>query len=220
LKTIFGCLPSGITYFGERAVKADAGTVRTASENKKNEMKNLRNYAMSAEFLPGGLPSGYQLPLKMPLLAWDIICQTPAFLLANSVRHESAVLEGLLQAKKLTISMQRIKPFLRETGTAVILTDSASCIQWVSNSFFSMTGYRPHEAIDRTPRFLQGPLSSDVDRAFIRHHLTLHQPFETTVTNYRKNGEVYYCNIHIYPVSDIHDNVTNFLALEREVACV
>jgi PAS domain-containing protein len=42
-------------------------------------------------------------------------------------------------------------------GCTLIVANAARSILWVSHRFLAMTGYRPAEAIGRTPRFLQGP---------------------------------------------------------------
>jgi hypothetical protein len=43
----------------------------------------------------------------------------------------------------------------------------------------------------------------------------LQQPFEQTVVNYNKNGEIYICLIKGFPVFNIKGKLSHFIAFER-----
>lgn len=98
---------------------------------------------------------------------------------------------------------------------AVILTDSNRRILWVNRDFEAITGYAIDEVIGLSPgKILQGPRTEPdaIDR--IRQGLAREEPFKESVTNYRKNGECYICNLVIHPIHDKENRLVNFLAFE------
>ena len=60
----------------------------------------------------------------------------------------------------------------------------------------------------------QGEKTEILERKKIRMAVELQQSFETVITNYRKDGEIYICKIEGYPVFDKVGKLVNFIALE------
>jgi PAS domain S-box-containing protein len=117
--------------------------------------------------------------------------------------------------KKLNWNVD-LEEILKNDYFTLVLTDTDQTIQWVNKSFSAMTGYPINYAIGRSPRFLQGEKTSEETKKRIRQQLSFLEPFETTVTNYRKNKDEYRCKVNIYPIQNKQSQVTHFLALERE----
>jgi PAS domain S-box-containing protein len=76
-----------------------------------------------------------------------------------------------------------------------------------------MNGYVEEEVIGRSPKMFQGH-SSVLTSSKIRT-IQLQQPFEQTVVNYNKNGEIYICLIKGFPVFNIKGKLSHFIAFER-----
>ncbi|AHW59507.1 PAS domain S-box-containing protein [Draconibacterium orientale] len=100
---------------------------------------------------------------------------------------------------------------------ALILTNETKRILWVNDGFSEMTGYPKSYAINRSPIFLQGENTSEAVKLRINEKIEQNKPFKEVVVNYRKNGEMYNCEIQIFPLTG-NNNSIHFLALEREVA--
>ncbi|MEP1488480.1 MAG: PAS domain-containing protein [Algibacter sp.] len=99
----------------------------------------------------------------------------------------------------------------------IILTDANRNIEWVNKGFTKMTGYAANYAKGRKPSFLQGTKTSKQTLDAIRLNLNAGINFKETILNYRKNGTVYNCNIEIYPLRDAQNNMSHYLALEKEI---
>ena len=106
---------------------------------------------------------------------------------------------------------------LHDPEVAIVITDPKEQIQWVSEGFFRMTGFRAEEALNRKPSFLQGPETDQEAASRMRRALDNKQPTEGTLLNYRKNGEPYLCNVAITPLFNQEDSLINFIAVEKEV---
>jgi PAS domain S-box-containing protein len=97
---------------------------------------------------------------------------------------------------------------------AVILTDAARRIMWVNDDFTEITGYALNEVVGKKPSILQGPGSEQEVIRRIRQNLNDQVPFREQITNYRKNGEQYLCELVIHPVFSDQNTLTNFIAFE------
>ena len=105
--------------------------------------------------------------------------------------------------------------FENQNFESLIITDSEQKILWVNDGFTEMTGYSKKHALNKTPRFLQGPSTSEKTKKNIRHRLKNLEPFTGIITNYRKDKSKYKCEVKIIPM--YNEEVTHFLAIERRV---
>jgi PAS domain S-box-containing protein len=76
----------------------------------------------------------------------------------------------------------------------VIVTDAKLEIVFASHNMTKMNGYVEEEVIGRSPKMFQGHSSNVLTSSKIRKAIS-QQPFEQTVVNYNKNGEIYICLI-------------------------
>lgn len=153
-----------------------------------------------------------------PLVSWDII----------ALAHERQ-LELAARLKDLTAVKRMKRRFSWKLQTeslnlmnteyeAVVVTDATQNIVWASPGFKGMTGYSVKHAVGQSPKFLQGENTSAETRAVIRKALKQGEPVKAALTNYRKNGEAYLCEVSIRPLFNKDNTLTHFIALEKEVA--
>lgn len=150
-----------------------------------------------------------------PLLSFDIHLQNyqnmvREFQKKNDLTHLKAILKD-----SLTTSLT--EQVFNEDYDALVLTKVNQSILWVSDGFKDMTGYSKTFALGKRPKFLQGPDTSSATRKQIREGLANEHTFSGALTNYRKNGESYLCDIKIIPVYNAKNKLINFLAFEREL---
>ena len=79
-----------------------------------------------------------------------------------------------------------------------------------------MTGYSKKFAVGKKPSFLQGEKTSTVVKSQLYNDLVLNHTFTGSIVNYRKNGELYLCQITILPIYNFDDKLSYFLALEKD----
>lgn len=70
------------------------------------------------------------------------------------------------------------------------------------------------EALNRSPKFLDGEKTTQESRRSFRENLLRGKPFTEIITNYRKDKTVYQCEVKIIPFDE---NTSHYLAFEREV---
>ena len=94
-----------------------------------------------------------------------------------------------------------------ETIEDVVLISSASptqspgpAIVYVNPAFELHTGYTSAEVIGKTPRLLQGPLTSRAELNKITNALKEWKSVKVELANYKKNGELFWVELEITPV--------------------
>ncbi len=97
----------------------------------------------------------------------------------------------------------------------IIVTDAKLSIVFASQNITKMNGYTPEEVIGNSPTMFQGKNTSTIVSKQIGKAIQLHEPFEKTVINYKKNGETYICMIKGYPIFNQKGEVSHFIAFER-----
>lgn len=112
-----------------------------------------------------------------------------------------------------------IKNILEENQfESLVVTDTSKKILWVNNGFEKMTGYSKKYAVNKTPAFLQGDETLDKTRKKIRKKLNNKTPFKEVILNYKKDNSPYKCELYIFPLYNVNNKITHYLALEKQVA--
>ena len=150
-----------------------------------------------------------------PLMSWDVYSQGYFSTIKAAERFQD-IEKVKSYGQKLNWKNNMDAIFCEQPFEAIILTDINQNIIWVNKGFCKMTGYSKNEVLSKTPRMLQGNASSKEVKTFIREKLKDSVPFNTIITNYRKNGVPYDCEVYIFPLYN-DSRKTHFLALERQL---
>ena len=150
----------------------------------------------------------------MPLLSWDIFMQEFHQRAANNLKQGE--MEMVLSfAKKYKWSNDLVAAFSENDYEALIITDKSQKILWVNDGFTAMTGYAKKDAINKSPRFLQGEKTSVETKKRIRAKLAKDLPFQEVIINHRKDNSTYKCQVKIIPL--VGEETTHYIAFEKKV---
>ncbi len=150
-----------------------------------------------------------------PIMCWDIYAvHLMECKYAAKKDDELKALQKLGQQFNWKLA---IEPLVKNDYDALVLTDAQQMIQWVSEGFGKMTGYTAQFAIGKSPRFLQGKNTSLDSRESIKQKVSERQPFSAEIVNYRKNGDEYSCHVTIHPLFNDKEELSHYLALEKEI---
>lgn len=140
---------------------------------------------------------------------------------------EPISLEGTVQditsQKQEEQRLKLLESVITNTNDAILITEAEPFdepgpkIIHVNEAFTKMTGYSAEEVIGKSPRILQGPNSDRKELARLGKALRNWESCEITTINYKKNGEPFWINIAVSPVSDEKGCYTHWIAIEREV---
>jgi PAS domain S-box-containing protein len=91
-------------------------------------------------------------------------------------------------------------------------------IVFVNPAFEHTTGYTEQEALGRSPRFLQGPKTDRKQLERLREALSRGEGSRTELINYTKSGTQYWVEIDMVPVFSPAGDLTNYVAVQRDVS--
>lgn len=97
----------------------------------------------------------------------------------------------------------------------LVITDKNYKIIFASENISNMNGYQPEEMLGKSPTMFQGLETSKQTIISIREAIDNLQPFKEVILNYKKNGEIYWCEIEAKPMFNHKGEFLNYLAFER-----
>ncbi|HEX9174152.1 MAG TPA: diguanylate cyclase, partial [Telluria sp.] len=90
-------------------------------------------------------------------------------------------------------------------------------IEYVNTAFERITGYSAAEVMGRDMRFLAAPGLDTAEREQVHEALSETRAVHVVFRNLRKNGELFWNDLHITPVCDEHGKVTHFIGVVADV---
>lgn len=90
-------------------------------------------------------------------------------------------------------------------------------VEYVNPAFERMTGYSANEVLGQSLRTMHGTDTQQKGLEELRLLLRDQREGETTLRNYRKDGQLYWTRVHIAPVLDDHGTVTHFVAAKYDI---
>nr|AML77233.1 putative LOV domain-containing protein [Gnetum montanum] len=92
-------------------------------------------------------------------------------------------------------------------------------IVYASDGFLKMTDYSSEEVVGRNARFLQGPRTERRTVLEIREAIRQESSCQVCILNHRKNGEAFWCYLHIAPVFSKRDGrLIHFIGVQIPIS--
>jgi PAS domain S-box-containing protein len=151
----------------------------------------------------------YQAGMKItptPIVCWDFF----------SIPSSDMFLVNSLQ-KKWSDKFDFLNVTEKE-NRQIIITNTSFKIVFASNTIVDMNGYNSREVIGKSPGMFQGSETCLETKKNIETALKNLKSFKEVILNYKKNGEIYWCEIEAHPKFDKQGNFVNYIAFERLVA--
>ena len=148
---------------------------------------------------------------KVPVASWNF--HGDFLVLIKNIFIDLNKLDLLASQSKWIHNNWDMKTRLREE--VVILTDTKLNIVFASHNMKKMNGYVEEDVLGKNPKIFQGK-STDLNISNeIRTAISLQQPFEKTVMNYKQNGDVYVCLIKAFPIFNGKGQLSHYIAFEK-----
>ena len=112
---------------------------------------------------------------------------------------------------------QLLAKIVEDTADAVLVTDSAGNIEYVNAAFEQMTGFTRAEVLGRNPRLLASGQHSSGFYKDLWEALLRGEVFRDTITDRRKNGELYLSSQTITPLKSPGGTVSHLVSIARDV---
>lgn len=106
---------------------------------------------------------------------------------------------------------------LKNTANAIVITNVDGTIEWVNQSWCSLSGYSKEEAINKTPSMLK---SGHHDKAFYAEMWTTilsGNVWHGDLVNKRKDDDLYIEEMTITPLFDDKGAITHFIGVKQDI---
>ncbi len=105
------------------------------------------------------------------------------------------------------------------TSDMVTIADREGRVEWVNHAFEQHTGYVLSEIRGRElSSFLWGPKSDQAVTGLIASHIRERKAINAALQHYKKDGTPGWVDLTITPIFDEHDELTNYISIERNIA--
>lgn len=139
-------------------------------------------------------------------------------LLESNFKKTKQISEQLEQIRQTDIELKKLSLIATKTKNAVIITNSLGKIEWVNRAFEEITGWKLDEVTGKKPKdFLLRTDNQDEVSAYISDKLKQKLFVKATLSNYTKEGILYYNEIEISPIFDETGAHTNFISIQRDI---
>ncbi|WP_439504356.1 PAS domain S-box protein [Sediminibacterium sp.] len=189
-----------------------------------SDIRNLfREYLMSEEN-PGKTIEAKTIRFKNASNEW-IIIELSFTNLINDPFIEGMVINfrDVTSRENALSELKLMESVVKHTSDAIIITEAEPFempgprIIFVNEAFCRMTGYKKEDVIGKTPRILQGPKTDKAAIQKLSAAIKKWEKHETTLLNYKKNGDEFWINFAISPIANEKGWFTHWIAIERDV---
>jgi PAS domain S-box-containing protein len=127
------------------------------------------------------------------------------------------IVRDITDQKEAETKISHLAAVVEQVSETVLITDLHGRIIYVNPYFEISTGYTAAEAIGQTPRLYQSrEYSLNVDQN-IWQTITKGQVWKGRLVNQRKNGDLYYEDAVIFPITDEFGTIINYAAVKKDI---
>ncbi len=129
------------------------------------------------------------------------------------------IFDIFLQDEHYQYIMKRLlEASMEESFNSIIISEAGPGypIIYVNSAFCELTGYGPHEVMGKSPSMLQGPNTDSEVVNRLGRDLDEGNLFYGKAINYRKDGSEFMMEWKIAPIRNNKDEITHYLAIQRE----
>lgn len=109
---------------------------------------------------------------------------------------------------------------IHASSNGIVITDAlenSNPIIYVNPAFERITGYDSAEIVGKNCNFLQGQERQQSGLNSIRSAIREGRECQATLKNYRKNGEMFWNELHIAPVHNSQNHLTHFIGVQTDI---
>ncbi|MEF2144808.1 MAG: PAS domain S-box protein [Desulfovibrionaceae bacterium] len=123
----------------------------------------------------------------------------------------------ITERKGIELQLQMLKRVVEQSPVSIVITDTKGDITYVNPHFQKLTGYSATEVQGQNPRILK---SGNLSESFYRtlwETILAGREWRGEFCNKKKNGDIYWENATISPMTNEAGAITHFIAVKEDI---
>ena len=140
---------------------------------------------------------------------------------SRSARIQRLVEERTGELHQANQALRRSERAIEASANAIVITSAAGpdyLIEYVNPAFSRMTGYRAEEILGKSLLILSAGEPDQPGLQVIRDARSECREAHAVLRCYRKDGALYWCEVHIAPVRDEEGKVGQFVVMKYDIS--
>ena len=145
--------------------------------------------------------------------------------ICTPVRGEKGNHEGrrvtnrdITDRKRSEESIRKISTAIEQSPVSIVITDTQGAIEYVNPMFTAVTGYSSAEAMGQNPRILKADFTPPEVYKTLWDTLLSGKTWRGELQNKKKNGEIFWEQASISPVTNEQGVITSFVAVKEDIS--
>ncbi len=129
----------------------------------------------------------------------------------------------ITQRRQQEESLRLRERALHATSNGLLITRCSgddNPIEYANPAFERITGYSADEVIGRDPRFMGEPGVDEAERERLRQAIRERRELNVIFRNRRKDGEIFWNDLTVTPVTDGRGKVTHFIGVINDITAI
>lgn len=127
------------------------------------------------------------------------------------------MIQDITERKRMETQLRKLSQAIEQSPSSIIITDIEGNIEYVNPKFSALTGYVLEEVVGRNPRFLKSGGTPPEEYLHMWNTIASGEVWRGEFHNKKKNGELYWESVTIFPVKNPEGICTNFMAIKEDI---
>lgn len=141
--------------------------------------------------------------------------------IVSSIRELQSLTDGfnrmVSDINKNEQQLHKLSLAVEQSPSTVVITDIKGNIEYVNPMFTRLTGYTNEEAVGQNPKILKSGIHKPEYYKQLWDTITSGKKWRGEFYNKKKNGEFYWENASISPLTNEEGDITHFIALKEDI---
>lgn len=141
------------------------------------------------------------------------------------LRNDSGEIIGLVgvghditRQKQTDQKIIQLSKGIEQSPASIIITDTLGNIEYANQKTFEKTGYSLQEIKGKNPRIFQSGYTSKKEYRKLWQTIISGNEYRGELRNRKKNGEMYWESVLVFPIRDENGNIINYMAIKEDIS--
>ena len=123
-----------------------------------------------------------------------------------------------IRALRAQFEMRKLSSAMRHAADSIVITNRDGVIEYANPAFEAVTGFSTAEAIGQTPRIVHSGMHDEAFFARMWQTILGGEVFREVFINRRKNGNLFYAEQTITPLTNPQGEITHFISTCKDIS--